>query len=200
MALDIKIISDCKRGKSYAQERIYDLYSAAMLSVCARYAKNITEAEDILQESFIKVFTKISKYDFNTVNSFSAWIKRIVINTALNHIRDNKKHNIFSDINEEDDLSLSYNSEDNEVDFPISQSEILELVQNLPIGYKLVFNLYVFEKYTHQDIAIELNISVSTSKTQLFKARRLLQKKILEKVKKKEYNLIKHKQKVESLL
>lgn len=195
MALDIKIISDCKRGKSYAQERIYDLYSSAMLGICARYAKDITEAEDILQESFIKVFTKISKYDFNTVNSFSAWIKRIVVNTALTHIRDNKKYNIFSDIDKENTDLLSFDSEENEVDYPISQTEILQLIQELSIGYKLVFNLYVFEKYTHQDIAIELNISVSTSKSQLFKARKILQKKILKKTIKKEY-----KQKVESLL
>lgn len=200
MALDIKIISDCKRGKAYAQELIYDLYSAAMLGICARYAKDISEAEDILQESFIKVFTKISKYDFNTVNSFSAWIKRIVINTALTYIRDNKKHNIFSDIDEENTDLLSYNSEENEVDYPISQQEILELIQKLPVGYKLVFNLYVFEKYTHQDIAIELNISVSTSKTQLFKARKHLQKAILEKLKKKEFNEKEYKQKVEILL
>jgi len=200
MALDIKIISDCKRGKSYAQERIYDLYSSAMLGICARYAKDISEAEDILQESFIKVFTKISKYDFNTVNSFSAWIKRIVVNTALTHIRDNKKYNLFTDIDNENTDLLSYNSEENEVDYPISQEEILQLIKELPVGYKLVFNLYVFEKYTHQDIAIELNISVSTSKTQLFKARKYLQRTILEKLKKKEFNEKNYKQKVEILL
>ena len=195
MSLDIQIISDCKRGKSYAQERIYDLYSSAMLGICARYAKNIAEAEDILQESFVKVFSKISKYDFNTVNSFSAWIKRIVVNTALTYIRDNKKHNIFSSIDDKNFDTLTYSSDENIVEYPISQEDILKIIQELPLGYKLVFNLYVFEKYKHQDIAIELNISVNTSKTQLFKARKLLQKKILEKVKKKEY-----KQKVESLL
>jgi len=182
MALDIKIIADCKKGKSYAQEQIYDLYAGAMLGICMRYAKNKSEAEDILQEGFIKVFTKIDKYDFNTVNSFSAWMKRIIVNTALNYIRDNKKHNIFSDINEENTESLSYEPEETEQSITISQQEILQLVQELPEGYKLVFNLYIFEKYSHQDIAIELGISVNTSKTQLFKARKLLQKRIKEKI------------------
>ncbi len=193
MALDIKIISDCKRGKAYAQEQIYDLYSGAMLGICMRYAKDKSEAEDILQEGFIKVFTKIGLYDFNTVNSFSAWMKRIIVNTALNYIRDNKKHNIFSDIDEENTDALSYEPEEMEQKITISQQEILQLVQELPKGYKLVFNLYTFEKYSHQDIAIELSISVSTSKTQLFKARKLLQKRIKEKInlpKKKIVNLV----------
>jgi len=182
MALDIKIIADCKRGKAYAQEQIYDLYAGAMLGICMRYAKDKSEAEDILQEGFIKVFTKIDQYDFNTVNSFSAWMKRIVVNTALNYIRDNKKHNIFSDIDEENTEALSYEPEETEQTITISQQEILQLVQELPEGYKLVFNLYIFEKYSHQDIAIELGISVNTSKTQLFKARKLLQKRIKEKI------------------
>jgi len=182
MALDIKIIADCKRGKAYAQEQIYDLYAGAMLGICMRYAKDKSEAEDILQEGFIKVFTKINQYDFNTVNSFSAWMKRIVVNTALNYIRDNKKHNIFSDIDEENTEALSYEPEETEQTITISQQEILQLVQELPEGYKLVFNLYIFEKYSHQDIAIELGVSVNTSKTQLFKARKLLQKRIKEKI------------------
>jgi len=182
MALDIKIIADCKRGKAYAQEQIYDLYSGAMLGICMRYARDRSDAEDILQEGFIKVFTKIEQYDFNTVNSFSAWMKRIIVNTALNYIRDNKKHNIFSDIDEENTEALSYEPEETEQTITISQQEILQLVQELPEGYKLVFNLYVFEKYSHQDIAIELGISVNTSKTQLFKARKLLQKRIKERI------------------
>lgn len=182
MALDIKIIADCKRGKAYAQGEIYDLYSSAMLGICMRYAKDKSEAEDILQEGFIKVFTKISKYDFESVISFSAWMKRIITNTALNYIRDNKKHNIFTDIDEENTQTLSYEPEEEGHTVSISQQEILQLVQDLPEGYRLIFNLYVFEKYSHYDIAIELGISVSTSKSQLFKARKVLQNKIKEKI------------------
>jgi len=183
MRLDSKIIKDCKKGKASAQEKIYDLYSGAMLGICARYSNDIMEAEDILQESFIKVFKKISNYDFASIASFSAWIKKIVVNTALNHIRDNKKHRIFENIDHEADLYI-HEQEIEEYNINISQKEILELIQNLPRGYKIVFNLYVFEKYTHQDIATELDISVNTSKTQLFKARKLLQTKVLEKINK----------------
>lgn len=180
--LDTKIITDCKKGKAYAQDKIYDLYSGAMLGICVRYATDIAEAEDILQEGFIKVFTKISKYDFSSVASFSAWIKRIVVNTALSYIRDNKKHKIFDEINENTEMHVQEEIEEHKIS--ISQKEILELIQQLPDGYKLIFNLFVFEKYTHQDIATEFDISVNTSKTQLFKARKLLQTRVLEKMKK----------------
>lgn len=189
MNLDTKIITDCKKGKAYAQDKIYDLYSGAMLGICARYASNIAEAEDILQESFIKVFIKISKYDFTSVASFSAWMKKIVVNTALNYIRDNKKHKIFDEIDQNAEMYIQ-EQELEEPNISISQKEILELIQNLPDGYKIVFNLFVFEKYTHQDIATELDISVNTSKTQLFKARKLLQTRVLERINKKEKNMI----------
>ena len=189
MSLDTKIITDCKKGKAYAQDKIYDLYSGAMLGICARYATNIAEAEDILQESFIKVFIKISKYDFTSVASFSAWIKKIVVNTALNYIRDNKKHKIFDEIDDKVEMHIQ-EQEQEEPNINISQKEILELIQNLPDGYKIVFNLYVFEKYTHQDIATELDISVNTSKTQLFKARKLLQTRVLERINKNEKNIV----------
>lgn len=189
MSLDTKIITDCKKGKAYAQDKIYDLYSGAMLGICARYATNIVEAEDILQESFIKVFIKISKYDFTSVASFSAWIKKIVVNTALNYIRDNKKHKIFDEIDDKVEMHIQ-EQEQEEPNINISQKEILELIQNLPDGYKIVFNLYVFERYTHQDIATELDISVNTSKTQLFKARKLLQTRVLERINKKEKNIV----------
>ena len=182
MSLDTKIISDCKKGKAYAQDKIYDLYSGAMLGICARYATDINEAEDILQESFIKVFVKITEYDFSSVASFSAWMKKIVVNTALNYIRDHKKYKIFDEINEKAEMyAQPQETEDQSIN--ISQKEILELIQQLPDGYRIVFNLYVFEKFSHQDIATELDISVSTSKTQLFKARKMLQSKVLEKVK-----------------
>ncbi len=185
MSLDTKIITDCKKGKAAAQDKIYDLYSRAMLATCARYAKDIPEAEDILQEAFIKVFTKMSKYDFETVSAFSAWMKRVVVNTALNYIRANKKQKLFTDLNENTEMYYQETPQE-EPQVNISQKEILALIQKLPAGYKLVFNLFVFEKYSHQDIATELNISVNTSKTQLFKARKMLQKKVLEAVKHKE--------------
>ncbi len=189
MNLDTKIISDCKKGKASAQNKIYDLYSGAMLGICARYISNINEAEDVLQESFIKVFTKISKYDFTSVASFSGWIKKIVVNTALNYIRDNKKHKIFDEMDQNIEMHIQEKNQE-EANINISQKEILFLIQQLPDGYRIVFNLYIFEKYTHQDIATELDISVNTSKTQLFKARKLLQKKVLEKINNKKQKIV----------
>ena len=124
MGLDTKIITDCKKGKAYAQDKIYDLYSGAMLGICARYATNIAEAEDILQESFIKIFLKMSNYDFESVASFSAWLKRVVINTALTHIRDNKKHKIFDNLDDEIESSIQ-DKEEEEQAVSISQTEIL---------------------------------------------------------------------------
>jgi len=191
MSLDTKIISDCKRGKSYAQSRIYDLYSGAMLATCLRYIKDRAKAEDVLQEAFVKIFKNVSNYEFETVGNFSAWLKRIVVNTALNYIRDNKKHDIFSDVDADNYELLSYDpEEENNQKLGISQEEILKLIQDLPEGYRIVFNLYVFEKYSHQDIAAELGISVNTSKTQLFKARKILQKNVKEILRKKDNSLV----------
>jgi len=174
MSLDIKIISDAQKSKAYAQSKIYDLYAGAMLGICVRYIGNLSDAEDVLQEAFIKVFTHISKYTFDNIPSFSAWIKRIVVNTALNYIRANKKHKIFTDSNE---IEIQ-ETETEEIETPLSQQQLLEIIQNLPEGYRMVFNLYVFENFTHKEIAESLEISVNTSKTQLFKARKLLQMQI----------------------
>jgi len=186
MNLDFKIISEAQKGKASAQEKIYDLYSGAMLGICARYCRNISDAEDVLQEGFLKAFMNISKSHFETVPSFSAWLKRIMINTALNHIRAQKKNLFIDEWNDNiESTELSYEDSANS-NIGISQKEILNMIQTLPDGYRTIFNLFVFEKYSHQDIAITLGISVNTSKTQLFKARKILQKKIKEQQPKEE--------------
>jgi RNA polymerase sigma-70 factor (ECF subfamily) len=181
MGLDIKIIEEAQRGKAYAQGKIYDLYSGAMLGICVRYLGNIADAEDVLQEGFIKVFRSLDKADFNTVSSFSAWIKRIMINTALNHIRNQKKYSL-EEWNDNYAHDIPEEAIVDEAD-SFTQEELLEMIQQLPEGYRMVFNLYVFEKYSHQEIAEVLGISQNTSKTQLFKARRYLQKKLFERMK-----------------
>jgi len=178
MSLDIKIISDAQKGKASAQSKIYDLYAGAMLGICVRYTGNLSDAEDVLQEAFIKVFTHISKYTFNTIPSFSAWIKKIMVNTALNHIRSNKKNKIFSDSNDIENTEVEEEVTVEDTETKLSQRQLLEIIQNLPEGYRMVFNLYVFENFTHKEIADSLEISVNTSKTQLFKARKMLQGQI----------------------
>lgn len=186
MISEDKLIVDCKKGNSIAQDVLYNQYASSMLGVCLRYCKNKAEAEDVLQEGFIKIFTSINKFEPQHTGSLSSWIKRIIVNTAINYLRERAKCNfvdietvnqgIFIDENETEELNYR--------NLPFSQAEIMEMIQNLPDGYQIVFNLYVFEKYTHKEIAEVLKISESTSKTQLLKARTLLKKNLIEAKKK----------------
>jgi RNA polymerase sigma factor (sigma-70 family) len=185
MVPEEKIIEGCRKGKSAAQDLLYDKYASAMLGVCMRYCRNRAEAEDVLQEGFIKVFKNIVRFSSGESGSLTRWIKTIMINTALNYIRDNLKHR-YTDIDHVNDAWLADGSEPEieEEDVEISQEELLKMIQELPAGYKVVFNLYVFEKYSHKEIAESLEITESTSKSQLSKARVFLRKKIMEYKKK----------------
>lgn len=178
MIIDESIIKGCIAGKRSAQNALYRKFSAMMLSVCMRYAQNRDEAEDILQEAFIKIFQNIAT--FRGEGSFEGWMKRIMINHALNHYRKNKKipfHQDIDEINEQEILNKEEVSGHHE---PVSAEILLSLIQLLPQGYRMVFNLYVFEEYSHKEIANELNISENTSKTQLLKARRMLRRRLSE--------------------
>jgi RNA polymerase sigma factor (sigma-70 family) len=175
-----KLIRDCKKGKSAAQDLVYRKYAGKMLGVCMRYTGNKQEAEDVLQDAFIKVFTKIRSFNTNEKGSFAGWIHRIMVTTALNYIRDNKKHNYHSDIDEVEPENYEGYDQHDDAESSIDSKKVMEIIQELPTGYKTVFNLYVFEKYTHQEIADELGISVNTSKSQLSKARTMIKKKINE--------------------
>jgi len=168
MTFDDKLIELCKKGDRAAQEKLFKVYSPVMLGICLRYAKNRHEAEDVMQEGFIKVFTSIS--GFRGEGSFEGWIKRIMVNTSLNHYYKAKK--TISDKNFDDIRETEIRNEDDELPkMRFSQIEMLEAIQQLPDGYKQVFNMYVFEKYKHREIADLLGISVNTSKSQLSKAR-----------------------------
>ena len=153
-----------------------------MFGVCMRYCKNKEEAEDVLQEGFIKIFLSMKKFEFKGEGSLTNWIRRIMVNAAINYHRDNLKHCYHTDI---ETISISaeelpnYNTEQISEE-PASPEKIMEIVQMLPLGYRMVFNLYVFEKYTHKNIAEILKISESTSKTQLMKARKMIKQKIAE--------------------
>ncbi len=141
-----------------------------------RYCKDKSEAEDIMQEGFIKVFSNLKK--FRGEGSFEGWIKRIMVNTAINHYQRNLKHYFHNQLEEIQEAIGDYNDEDFHPDDDITRRKLLSLIQELPEGYRFVFNLYVFEDYSHKEIADTLNISVNTSKTQLFKARRWLMKRV----------------------
>ena len=176
MVKEESILKGCKEGKRSAQKQLYDQYVSVMFAICLRYAKSQDEAEDLLQEGFLKVFQSINS--FRQQGSLEGWIKRIMVNHALNHYKKTRKSLFFEDVDEINELEILDRDEENELTEPIQPEKLLEFIQSLPEGYKMVFNLYVFENYGHKEIAATLNISENTSKTQLMKARRHLQKKV----------------------
>ncbi len=172
MISEEQIIQGCINNDRYYQKLLFKKYRNKMLGICLRYAKNKDEAEDILIEAFLSVFSNIS--NFRNECNLEQWIKKITINTAINNYRKNLKHYYHLEItNYEDNYDLPTESIDN-----LSVDEILKLIQELPQGYRTIFNLYAIEGYSHKEIANILNISEGTSKSQLFKARKLLQAKI----------------------
>jgi len=176
MSIETKILEGCINDERGAQERLYRHFAPTMLGICLRYTKSYDEASDVMQEGFIKVFTNIKR--FRQEGSFEGWIKRIMVNTALNHYAKAQKMNNHRNI---DDIR---ETEIIEEDLPapktrFSQKQMLDAIQELPEGYRTVFNLYVFEKYKHKEIAEMLDISVNTSKSQLSKARVYLQKVLI---------------------
>jgi len=162
-----------------SHELLYKHFAPKMYGICLRFAGNQMEADDILQEGFIKVFTKIR--EFRNEGSLEGWIRRTIINTAINHYRKNLRYTKIQDI---DDLEVPITNEENIYD-KLSKEELVKLVQELPNGYRTVFNLNVLEGYTHKEIGKMLNISDNTSKSQLTRARSILQKKVLKLMKMK---------------
>ncbi len=168
------IIAGCKAGKRSAQNDLYNRYSGAMLGIAMRYSNNKTEAEDALQEAFIKIYKNIISFEGRRDGSLTTWIKTIVVNTTLSINKKNKKHNYTEDV---EAIKIKHTGLEEEVtDIKSTQDKIFEALSQLPSGYRTVFNLYVMEGYTHQEIADILSISVNTSKSQLSKARKFLKK------------------------
>lgn len=166
-----KIIKDCAAGKTEAQEALFKKYAKMLYGVCMRYTKDQTAAEDVLHEGFIKIFTNISSYKGK--GSFEGWMRRIMINTALERYRKNFQMYSVSDI-PDTDIGIKANT----IVSDISAQDLLELVKQLPAGYKLVFNMYAIDGYTHKEISEKLNISIGTSKSNLSRARKILQTKV----------------------
>lgn len=160
------------QNDSEAQEKLYKLYAPKMFGVCLRYAKNHMEAEDVLQEGFIKVFLHLK--DYRNEGSLEGWIRRTIVNTAINFYRKNIKSSKDLDI---DSIEIA-NSDDETVLDQLSTRELLDAIRELPDGYRIVFNLNVLEGYTHKEIGQMLSLSENTSKSQLSRARQVLQKKL----------------------
>lgn len=175
---EAEIIEGCKAGKRELQKALYTRFSGKMFAVCLRYSKNREEAEDLLQDGFIKVFHSIEK--FMGSGSFEGWIRRIMVNTALELIRKKKLDFSSFDIEHVE----SYTDHITDMTGAMAENELLAMIQELPAGYKTIFNLYAIEGYQHNEIAEMLGISEGTSKSQLARARHILQ----EKLKKTELN------------
>ena len=182
------ILKGCREGKRIAQKQLYERYVSPMLAICLRYSRSRDEAEDLLQEGFLKIFQNINT--FRNHGSLEGWLKRIMINHALNQYKKNRKVPFTEDVEDIPETEILFDNEEMEDSVKVPPEKLLEMVQALPEGYKMVFNLFVFEEYTHKEIAETLNISENTSKTQLLKARRQLQKKVFEFMNLKETALV----------
>lgn len=169
--IEDNIINACKCGDAHAQKLLYNRYAPTMFGICLRYASDYHTAEDILQDGFVKVFNNIKR--FRNEGSFEGWVKRIFVNTAIEYYRKAARSFRFSP------LSVVIEKSFNDVQFTsLERDELLKLIQQLPDGYRLVFNLYVIEGYTHDEISKQLNINLGTSKSQLARAKKYLRKLI----------------------
>ena len=165
------IIKKAIQGNTAAQRAIYDQYATRWYMTSLRYGKNKMEAEDIFQEALINIFNRLQSFDHNR-GAFTTWSTRVIINSAMTYLKKNNWSNSMAGL--EDTYNTEIESET--VYDKLSAKELTAHIQRLPLGYRLVFNLYAIEGFTHKEIAEQLDISIGTSKSQLFKARRELQR------------------------
>lgn len=168
MGLD-QLVECCKNNDRQAQSELYKRYASKLFSVCLKYSRNYVEAEDNLQDAYITIFKKIVQ--FKNKGSLEGWMKRIVINTALQRYRSTS---VFDIVNEDQikDVTIEVDEDDMNIDY------LLNIIQSLPDRYRLVFNLYALDDYSHREIAEMLSISIGTSKSNLARARLILKDKI----------------------
>jgi RNA polymerase sigma-70 factor (ECF subfamily) len=167
-----ELIKACRNGERAAQKRLYDAYAPQMMGVCYRYAQSLQEAEDILQEAFIRVFSNLDQ--FRSEGEPGAWIRRIVVNCAINAIRK-RKMQISSWDNQPEELHPITNTDP---EIKLDAKELADLIQKLPDGYRIVFNLHAVEGYTHEEIGKVLGIKPASSRSQYLRARALLAKQV----------------------
>lgn len=173
MVNDLQIIEGCAKHNRKAQQMLYDKYSRFLLGICLRYAVDKAEAEDILQESFLKIFFNI--IDFSGTGSFIGWLRRIAVNTAITHYHKNLKYRYHVEI--EEYVSVETGVTSFEEDF-FTSDELYKVLNELPTGYRMVFNLYAVEGYKHKEIAEILGIDTNTSKSQYSRAKAVIRDKL----------------------
>ena len=167
------LIKACKKQNAKAQRMLYDKYSPSMLGLCRRYVRGEQESEDIMINGFMKVFSKIGSYEGK--GSFEGWMKRIMINEALGYLRKNRSMYLETDI---DKIEKEPNLE--KLESELETKDLFKMISELPSGYRTIFNLYAIEGYSHKEIGELLGINENTSKSQLSRARKHLQRKLCE--------------------
>jgi RNA polymerase sigma factor (sigma-70 family) len=172
---DLILVQGCLEGRSSSQKQLYDRFAAKMFVVCIRYAPKRADAEDIMQEAFIRVYEHLA--EFKGLGSLEGWVRRIVVHCAIRWIQKNAKHSQTSDI---DQFVQGFSFQEPDAIGKISEAELLGLISKLPQGYKVVFNMFVVDGYSHKEIAEHLGIEESTSRSQLVKARKLLSYMLLK--------------------
>jgi len=167
-----QLIESCRRGDRVGQKDLYDRFARKMMGVCYRYVNDKETAADLLQDGFVKVFQSLGSY--SGVGSFEGWVRKIFVNTALEYLR---KSDVLRDATDLDNTAEPVQPDDSAIS-SMTAGELMKLVQELPPGFRTVFNLFAIEGYSHKEISDMLNITESTSRSQFTRARQILQKKV----------------------
>jgi RNA polymerase sigma factor (sigma-70 family) len=193
---EFQLFKACKKNDKHAQYEVFHKYMRKFLAICERYAERDDDAKDLVQDSFITIFNKIDSFEWQGEHSFEKWMRRIVTNIAVNHYNKEKtKQNVsiddiddvIEDIYEEVELIGYYELTPQHLSsYHISDDELLESIKCIPENFKIVFNMNVIDGYSHKEIALTLGISEKTSTTRLYRARKLLQKELVGRLKERE--------------
>jgi RNA polymerase sigma-70 factor (ECF subfamily) len=164
-----RFVRALKSGKPDAQRRLYDMLSGKMMAICLRYSRSQEEAEDVMQDGFVRVFRKIGT--FNGDGSLEGWVRKVITNVAIRQYQKNSRLHVVVGLED-----VEYELGEEILDQAIAEQALLEMIQSLPDGYRLVFNMFAIEGFSHEEIARELGITIGTSKSQLARARQSLRK------------------------
>jgi len=167
-----ELIEGCRRHEPHAQRQLYDLFSGRMYALCNRYVKNKMEAEDVLISSFTKAFDRIHQYKGE--GSFEGWLRKIMVNESLSYLRKNKNMYLETDIE-----AVTHELNFEKIDTQLETEDLLKMINELPTGYRIVFNMYTIDGFSHKEISNHLGITENTSKSQLSRARAMLQQNIM---------------------